>query len=496
MSGSSSLLGRVPEIYTKVIEHFLPRWVAEDREAANQARMFLLSHLLGPVIGLSAPLALYAFDPTPGLDILVLGASILAFWAFPFLLRRGVPYASLVVLSIANLNFAILWSCFHYGGMASPTLIWILIVPILSIFYIGGGTRLQYTLLGLSSSSFVLFLGAYVLLRPDPNDVPSSALVGLGATSTMATLCYVAVMAIYYAKIFDAGADLEAEVKRRREMAAELRRAVAEIDRAGTAKSAFLARMSHELRSPLNAIIGYGEILKEDAPDGASCRDVDRIVDAGHYLVRLINMILDLSKIEAGRMRFDLRPQDVEEVVRESAERHRAPIEAGANRLEIDLPSDLGTAAPRPGPRRGGPRRRARQRREAHAGRLREGERPPRVPRARPRPSRSRWPTPARASRPRSSRPSSRPSRPSARPRPAAMAGRASTSRLSAKLCEAMGGGIAAVSVPGEGSTFTITLPLKPEPRGRRRPAMGCHVSRGRDPNRRSLRSAALPEEP
>ena len=40
MSGSSSLLGRVPEIYTKVIEHFLPRWVAEDREAANQARMF------------------------------------------------------------------------------------------------------------------------------------------------------------------------------------------------------------------------------------------------------------------------------------------------------------------------------------------------------------------------------------------------------------------------------------------------------------------------
>ena len=462
MSGSSSLRARAPRVYASVIDHFLPGEIAEDREAANQARMFLLSHLIGPMIGLSVPLALHAFDPTPGLDILVLGASISAFWVFPFLLRRGVPYAPLVVLSIANLNFAILWSCFHYGGMASPTLIWVLIIPILSIFYIGGGMRLQYHLLGLSSASFVAFLGACVLLEPGPNDVPSSALVGLGATSTVATLCYVAVMAIYYAKIFDAGADLEAEVKRRREMAAELRRAVAEIDRASTAKSAFLARMSHELRTPLNAIIGYGEILREDAPDDASRRDVVRIVDAGHYLVRLINMILDLSKIEAGRMRFDLRRHDVEQVIREAAERHRAAIEAGANRLEIDLPPDLGAA-------------------DLDRGRVEEV-------------LDAVLDNAARHTRDGRVRVSARRGPPGAPERlrvavadtgegiaPAILATifetfsterEAAASRyggtglnlaVSAKLCEAMGGSLCASSVPGEGSTFTITLPPTPE---------------------------------
>ena len=462
MIGSSSLLARAPAIYAEVIDHFLPPGIAEDREASNQARMFLLSHLIGPVIGLSAPLALFAFDPTPMIDILVLGASILAFWAFPFLLRRELPYAPLVVLSILNLNFAIYWSCFHYGGMASPTLIWILIVPILSIFYIGGGTRMRYHLLGLSSLCFVLFLAAYVLLEPDPNDVPSSALVGLGATSTVATLCYVAVMAIYYAKIFDAGADLEAEVKRRREMAAELRRAAAEIDRAGAAKSAFLARMSHELRSPLNAIIGYGELLQEDELDEASRRDVDRIVDAGHYLVRLINMILDLSKLEAGRMRFDLRPHEVDELIGEVAERHRAAIEAGGNRLEIDLPPDLGTATLDRG--------RVAEVLDAvldnaakhtRGGRVSVAVRrgPPDAPDAlgiavtdtgegiAPEALTTIFETFSTEREAAASR----------------YGGTGLNLAVSARLCEAMGGGISAESVPGEGSTFTITLPLGPE---------------------------------
>lgn len=78
-----------------------------------------------------------------------------------------------------------------------------------------------------------------------------------------------------------------------------------EADSANLAKSQFLANMSHELRTPLNAIIGYAEMLQEDAEDAgdtAAVQDLNRILTAAKHLLSLINEILDLSKIESGRM--------------------------------------------------------------------------------------------------------------------------------------------------------------------------------------------------
>ena len=462
----ASLCSRLVAIHAWVSAVFLPGRITGHRDAAKQARIFLMSHLFGPVLGFTVPLALYAFDPTPGADIAVLAASIGLFWAFPFGLRLGVPYAHLVLLSILNLNFAILWSCFHYGGVASPTRVWILIIPILAIFYVGGERRLTHVVLVASGLAFAAFLALYLALDPGPNDLPPRALIGLGATSTAATLAYVAAMAIYYARIFDAGVDLEREVKRRHAMAVELRAAVAAAHRASAAKSKFLARMSHELRNPLNAVIGYGQLLQEEAKeggDGMMERDVERILDAGRYLVRLIDMILDLSKIEAGRMRFDARPHELRALLEEAVERRRAAIEGAGNRVELDLAPDLGRATldsnrlgeildsvlENAAQHTDGGRVALRARRERGAGGAPDtvsvtvrdtgcGIAPEVLA--------SVFETFATA-------------RDAAGGR---YGGTGLSLAVSSRLCRAMGGSLAARSRPGEGSAFTVTLPTEP----------------------------------
>jgi two-component system sensor histidine kinase/response regulator len=94
----------------------------------------------------------------------------------------------------------------------------------------------------------------------------------------------------------------------------ELEQSHRQAEAATRAKSDFLASMSHELRTPLNAIILYSELLQEEAEDqgyGTSIADLQRIQSAGNHLLDLINGILDLSKIEAGKMTLSLEPFDV-----------------------------------------------------------------------------------------------------------------------------------------------------------------------------------------
>jgi PAS domain S-box-containing protein len=115
---------------------------------------------------------------------------------------------------------------------------------------------------------------------------------------------------------------------------------------ANKAKSVFLANMSHELRTPLNAIIGYSEMLEEEAQDLGYedlVPDLKKIQSAGSHLLDLINNILDLSKIEAGRMELYLETFSVEEVMQEIAFTVQPLMDKNRNKFKLDVPQDLGT---------------------------------------------------------------------------------------------------------------------------------------------------------
>jgi CHASE3 domain sensor protein len=138
---------------------------------------------------------------------------------------------------------------------------------------------------------------------------------------------------------------LAANVNRTSEQLGDLYR---QLELASEHKSAFLASMSHELRTPLNAIIGYSEMLHETAQDEQDefLPDLVKIREAGRHLLGLINDILDLSKIEAGKMDLYLEEVDLASLVEEVRSIVEPLIAANANRLGIVCRGALGMLIP------------------------------------------------------------------------------------------------------------------------------------------------------
>jgi signal transduction histidine kinase/CheY-like chemotaxis protein len=139
--------------------------------------------------------------------------------------------------------------------------------------------------------------------------------------------------------------ELEGEIIHRKQTQEELLKAKHAAEDASRAKSAFLANMSHELRTPLNAIIGYSEMLEEETRDSGrmeNLQDLQKIQAAGKHLLSLINDVLDLSKIEAGKMGLHLETFDVSVMAEEMVTTLQPAIAKNNNKVRVHLGDDLG----------------------------------------------------------------------------------------------------------------------------------------------------------
>ncbi|WP_445241711.1 sensor histidine kinase [Microcoleus vaginatus] len=138
---------------------------------------------------------------------------------------------------------------------------------------------------------------------------------------------------------------LRIEIAERKRAEIALQEALHKAEAASRAKSTFLANMSHELRTPLNAIIGYSEMLQEEALESGLkdiIPDTQKIYNAGKHLLTLINDILDLSKIEAGRMELYLEKFDLSNLIEEVVATLHPLVEKNHNQLQVSCSENLG----------------------------------------------------------------------------------------------------------------------------------------------------------
>ena len=166
-------------------------------------------------------------------------------------------------------------------------------------------------------------LGALVIRRKTDGEFPQAVV------ELLQTFANQSVLAIENARLFQ-----------------QVQQTSRELEVASRHKSQFLANMSHELRTPLNAIIGYSEMLQEEAEEigeEAFIPDLQKVNAAGKHLLGLINDILDLSKIEAGRMDLYVESFDISRLIRDVEAIVRPLVDKNGNTLVVSCPDDLGT---------------------------------------------------------------------------------------------------------------------------------------------------------
>lgn len=286
------------------LDYFIPPEMRAATETHRRARMFMLSHAFGPILGNTIPLYLVLADISRDYRVAVFFVSILLFWAYPFALKATGRYQLLAFISVQNLIFCALWACYSYGGISSPFLPWILIFPLLAFLYLPPVGWVRNILLIQIFGSVGFFLIRAFADQPLPAvDLRDFQVIGMISMASVAI--YFAMMSLYFAKMFHEQREFMRELNSLVSTSDNLQNLTAAANQASAAKADFVAGMSHELRTPLNAIIGYSQLLLEEArdeADHATLADLGHVHKAGSDLLGLIDDILSYSRIEAGKM--------------------------------------------------------------------------------------------------------------------------------------------------------------------------------------------------
>ena len=259
-----------------------------------------------------------------GAGVLISGVALAILWRVGGLLLVGNLLAAALVLTSGTISAA-------DRGVLTPLLFGVVAAPLVATFVAGrrwGGLWIGIAVALIGG----LFLGGAELAQAP--GLLTDAERPLNAAMILTVLCLVVgLLGIAFETAKSRAQDELRGLARAEE---ESRRSA---EQANQMKSAFLANVSHELRTPLNAIIGYSEMLADDAEDEDQAEDLRQILHAGTHLLSLINDLLDISRIEAGRMEVRVGRFDVADLLGDLVPLARQLASQAGNELVVEAPT-------------------------------------------------------------------------------------------------------------------------------------------------------------
>ena len=320
------------------VDQSLPEHARLDQETHLRASaLVILSVLTGIISSFLALVNFFQFDS------LISGGAIALFslscLLTPLVLRmsKSLTFASHWLIG-AFVSVLCVVSVFH-GGPASPSMVGMVLVPILASFIQGRRWGLRWALLG-STWGIGLLVAKYGFGYDFEQILTDAQIQQFNQIALTA-----ATMTVYlYSAIYEQLKQRVEDQLVKREH--ELERAFKAASQANEAKSKFLANMSHELRTPLNAVIGYSELIREEAGEITledALPDIAKIEGSAQHLLKLISEILDLSKIEAGKLELITETFDVSVLLGEVHATLTPMANARGNTITVDVDDAVGS---------------------------------------------------------------------------------------------------------------------------------------------------------
>jgi len=248
-------------------------------------------------------------------------------------LTRGLGRIGLPVhIAIAYFCFVFCVSAHELGGPTASTLFWMMVLPTCALFALGRRAALFWMVIGLSL--YGAFLGAYEAGYEFPLEGTPAQRARLWFSSASALMLFMLM------SVFTFDRTRREAVKTLEKANLELEEARDEADAANRSKTAFLANMSHEIRTPMTAVLGFTELASDRVPPGSLHPDEQRALETirrnGHHLLKIVNEMLDLSKIESGRFQIQPSRFALVELVSEVVSLLRGQAEAKGSELVVE----------------------------------------------------------------------------------------------------------------------------------------------------------------
>ncbi len=329
--------------FYSMIDWFIPAAIRETESDRLMTRTFVLLHLLGPLMGHSVTYFLWQTPAGETWQFWCTEAMVASFFLIPFMLRWWGSMRMAAIFSVQMLVALSLFGSFFFGGISSPFLPWFLIAMVLGFFYLSNS--IKHVLVGVVIQ-LVGYFGIRIWLGAFPTILPIESLKIASLLSICAALAAMTLLTLYYAIVMRISVQVEQEAIEQRSKLGALREAMEAAELASKRKSIFLAKMSHELRTQLNAVIGCTKMLRENfeerADAGRKMQDLDRIHTAGRHLLALVDDVIDLNSIEANRIEVVAQPVEVAVLINEVMTTASPLIGKRDNRIVVNMPEDLG----------------------------------------------------------------------------------------------------------------------------------------------------------